>query len=332
MRAPSQPTERTAFLRHFVFLAIALIVGACGGGTGDSSVQTTGTSVSPTSTEASLDELPGRLMFSRFDESTHTFLSTHTALPDGSEESILPLPGPEGGGRWSRAGDQIAVMTVLEDGRIGTAIIASDGTVDRILEIPDPTLNLVCVVWSPDDSRLACEAWDETDPTRGGIYTVMSSDGSDLRRLTTAPDGMVDFPGDYSPDGAVFVFLRAAGEVAGQLMVVDLAGGEPRQVSADPVEDSGRFSPDGAAILTAAGGSIVVLDLDGVVIEQWTDGTLFGPVWSPDGEWIAFSQATTGPFADIYTSRPDGSDRRQVTNTPENEITVDWGQTTDLGG
>ncbi len=46
-------------------------------------------------------------------------------------------------------------MTILDDDRVGTAIIGPDGTVDRILEIPDETLNAVCTVWSPDDTRLA---------------------------------------------------------------------------------------------------------------------------------------------------------------------------------
>jgi hypothetical protein len=129
----------------------------------------------------------GRLMFSRFDEATHSFLSTHTILPDGSDETEIPLPGPEGGGRWSRSGTEIAVMTILPDERIGTAIIAPDGTVQRVLDIPDDTLNAVCVVWSPDDRRLACEAWDDGDPSRSGIYTVRASDGGDLQRLTTPP-------------------------------------------------------------------------------------------------------------------------------------------------
>ena len=107
-------------------------------------------------------------MFSRFDESTHTFLSSHLIRPDGSDETELVLPGPEGGGRWSRDGSQIAVMTVLPDGRIGTAIVLPDGTVDRTLEIPDDPQRRMHRL-SPDDSRLACEAWDDTDPSRGGI-------------------------------------------------------------------------------------------------------------------------------------------------------------------
>jgi hypothetical protein len=115
-----------------------------------------------TESGATTSGLTGRLMFSRFDEGTHTFISTHVARADGSHETELPLPGPEGGGRWSRSGEEIALMTVLPDERIGTAIIALDGTVKRVLEIPDKSLNLVCVVWSPDDSRLACEGWDDT--------------------------------------------------------------------------------------------------------------------------------------------------------------------------
>ena len=128
-------------------------------------------------------------MFSRFDENTHTFISTHLVRPDGSGEVELPLPGPEGGGRWSRDGSLIAVMTVLDDDRIGTAIIGPDGTVDRVFEIADETLNVVCLVWSPDDMRLACEAWDDTDASRTGIYTVRASDGGDMTRLTTAGKG-----------------------------------------------------------------------------------------------------------------------------------------------
>ncbi len=37
------------------------------------------------------------------------------------------------------------------------------------LEIPDPTLNLPCGVWSIDDARLACEGWDDTDPPDGAL-------------------------------------------------------------------------------------------------------------------------------------------------------------------
>lgn len=48
-------------------------------------------------------------------------------------------------------------------------------------------------------------------------------------------------------------------------------------------------------------------------------------IWSPYGEWIAFSRGTSGPFADVFIGRVNGADRWQVTKTPANEIAGDWG-------
>ena len=89
-----------------------LLLAGCGGDSSDDAgAEATGSSTSadgatsPSPTAPAGDPtLTGRLLFSRFDESTHTFLSTHTSRPDGSKETEIPMPGKEGGGRWSRAG------------------------------------------------------------------------------------------------------------------------------------------------------------------------------------------------------------------------------------
>jgi hypothetical protein len=270
----------------------------------------------------------GQLLFSRFNEASHTFIGMFVARTDGSAETAIPLPWEEGWGRWSRFGKEIAVPTLLADERIGTAIIAADGTVLRVLAIPDPTLNLVCTVWSGDDARLACEAWDDADSSRNGIYTVRSSDGADLQRLTTPPVGKRDLPGDYSLDGQ-FVFKRYTGdEGPGPLMLVAANGGEPRTLYDGAMEDPGYFSPDGRFVVTSSNGSLMVIGLDGKVVHKISieASFAFGPAWSPDGTRIAFSLTTPGVFAaDIYTSLPDGTDLQRVTNTPSNEINVDWG-------
>lgn len=287
------------------------------------------TAVPPTPTLTSTATLfEGRLLFSRFTEASHTFTGMFVAQTDGSAETTVPLPWEEGWGRWSMSGTDIAVPTMLDDQRIGTAIIAADGTLLRVLSIPDETLNLVCTIWSRDDTRLACEGWDDTDSSRNGIYTVRASDGADLQRLTTPPAGKHDLPGDYSSAGQ-FVFKRHSGdEGPGPLMLVDANGGEPRLLYDDSMEDPGRFSPDGRFVLTGLNGSLLVIDLDGQVVHtiRFDGYVAFGPVWSPDGSRIAFSMTTPGVYAsDIYTSLPDGTDLQQVTNTPDNEINVDWG-------
>jgi len=294
-------------------ILIAILLTSCGSSPAPESPSTT-------------SGFEGQFLFSRFTEATHTFTGMFISKTDGSAETSVPLPWTEGGGRLSKSGTEIAVPTLLADGRVGTAIIATDGAVLRILEIPDATLNLPCTEWSRDDARLACEGWDDTDSSRNGIYTVRASDGGNLQRLTTPPAGKHDLPGDFSSAGQ-FVFKRHTGdEGPGPLMLADANGGEPRLLYDGPMEDPGRFSPDGLSVVTSTNGSLLVINLDGKVIHKIAvaGSYLFGPVWSPDGTRIAFSLGTGGPFADIYTSLPDGSDRRQVTNTADNEIGVDW--------
>ena len=108
-------------------------------------------------------------------------------------------------------------------------------------------------------------------------------------------------------------------------MLVEASGGEPQLLATGQFADPGRFSPDGTPVLTSAGGG----DRDPGPGRQGRgddpDAYLFGAVWSPSGERIAYSRAVGGPYADVLTSLPDGTDRQQVTRTEANEIAVDWG-------
>jgi hypothetical protein len=75
-----------------------------------------------------------------------------------------------------------------------------------------PNLFLGCEVWSPNGARLACEG-GFIDPTLQGVYTVRSSDGGDLQRITSDPFGD-DCPSDYSPNGKRLVVTVGPLEVA----------------------------------------------------------------------------------------------------------------------
>lgn len=322
------------------FVLVILVAGCTGSGSPTSvptpadespgpstSTETAETDVAASSVPSAPPTLGGRLLFSRFTEATHTFNAMFAAAADGSGEVEVPMPWTEGGGRWSRSGELIAIPTQLEDGRVGTAILDDVGNVVRVLDIPDETLNLPCVVWSPDDARLACEGWDDADATRGGIYTIRSADGGDVVRVTTPPAGMTDFPGDWSSNDDI-VYIRASGDAYdGPLLLVKASGGDPSELISTSVGDSGRFSPDGTLVATSAGGVIQVVDATGSVASSiaLSGSFLFGPAWSPDGEWLVYSADTGGFAADLFVSRSDGPELYQVTRTPDNEITVDWG-------
>lgn len=277
---------------------------------------------------SALVQLPdnsGRIVFGRQDSSLDGFVS-YTMDPNGNDEAEL-LPGSHQLSRWSPDGEFISI-TATDGSRVLAATIRPDGSDYAELPIADPTLNLGCMVWSPDATRLACEGWDDTDPTRNGIYTINASDGGDLQRVTTSPGGNHDLPGDYAPDGRLLFARIAPDQEAGQLMVVDSDGGEPLQLIAGTY-GTPRLSPDGQTILADHDSLLYLIPLDGgpttsIHLGGAEDGVAWGGSWSPDGEWIVFSLAAPGGTADIYRVRPDGSGLFQITSDPAQEEWADW--------
>jgi WD40-like Beta Propeller Repeat len=158
--------------------------------------------------QAEVPGTSGRIAFvrdSRGCDDCHVF----TVSADGSDRVKL-TDRAVGGPRWSPDGTRLIFPALADDGRVTTATINADGTGFTVFEIADPTLNVACWGWSPDGMRLTCETWDETRPNRaGGVFTVDANDGRGLERLTSNPFGSDDFPGDFSPDGSRFAFIRS---------------------------------------------------------------------------------------------------------------------------
>ena len=279
----------------------------------------------------------GRIVFGRFDPAVNDF-HIFTVNPNGTNEVQL-LPGIAECPRWSPDGNKIQVCVFNPKGLLRPATLNPDGSDFRLLDNPDPTLNLGCWAWS-SRGRLACDSWDDVHPNRpAGVFTVRSSDGGGLVRVTANPYGGHDIPGDYSPDGSKIVFGRENPNVHQfALFVVNADGSDLHRVSAwQPDFGSASWSPDGQWILTDnAQGGLYVVHPDGTgrhpIILQTGPGSYFArePGWSPDGKRLVFTlYLSSTNQQNIYMARADGTDLRQVTNTGGDLDFADWGTHSD---
>jgi Tol biopolymer transport system component len=263
--------------------------------------------------------------------------------PDGSHErQVLPfgLEVP----RWSPDGSAIVTPGSEGGGTLFTdAALIIDPDTGAYREVPnrDPdTYFMPCDLPSPDFERLACEGFGQTDPSLNGIYTLRTSDGGDLKRLTS--NTFDDIPGDYSPDGKRLVFSRGPG-----LFTVKANGSGLRQLTPPGTFASspGNWSPQGNEIVFSGRvsrdvrSSIWVIHSDGSGLREipvvgsgcggpFADpatASCLNPVWSPDGKKIVFKRATgTGEGGDLHTINVDGTGLTQVTHDGDVEF-GDWG-------
>jgi hypothetical protein len=203
----------------------------------------------------------GQIAFARVD---HTLGGTviYTANPDGSHQQQLYFGDISAFPNWSPDGSQVSIGTPCTDGT--ETIVDPDSGAFRQFKWPDPTLETDCGHWSADGRRLACVGFGVTDPSRNGIYTIRSSDGRGLTRITSNSGGD-DEPGDYSPTGRAWSFsarTKAApwpfrGQARRQRVAADHAAwlhprklvrrrAEPKLVAEreqDPVRKSHRSEP-----------------------------------------------------------------------------------------
>ncbi len=259
------------------------------------------------------------------------------ANPDGGQEQQIVPAGccPS----WSHDGTKLATPYLTDDERIGTATVNADGAGYNPLPINHPTLNVGCAggAWSPDDTQLACESWDDSNPDLNGIYTISPVDGSGLTRVTANPLGGHDIPGAYSPNGKQIVFVRfnATDFFGIGLFVVKTNTGQLRQITSagGSLNIGADWSPQGNEIIFSrhvtddVAGSIWVVHPDGSGLHEiqiqgltcgssFVDPTGFGchaPRWSPDGKKIIFAAESFLTGVNIYTANADGSGLAQIT-------------------
>ena len=194
--------------------------------------------------------------------------------------------------------------------------------------------------WSPDGVEVAFTAKVVESPawsTDLDVY-IAATDGSGFRCITEANEA-VDTQPAYSPDGRTIAYLammRPGYESDRRRVVLhDRATGRKRVVteSWDRSPESVVWSPDGSRLLVTAAEmgrkKIFGIDLRGdpgddeygrvheVVGEHYNSGLAVGAA-----DRIVFGQDSLTSPVEIYTSRLDGSDLRQLTHINDERLAL----------
>ena len=164
--------------------------------------------------------------------------------------------------------------------------------------------------YSPDGRKLAYISSEDRD-YRIPHVIIYDLDTGDKHSL----DGWVDTRLSWSPDGGKLYFLRNR-RGRNDLAVYDLATEKEHRLSAGLRARDPHVSPDGKRIaftrLDDGNANLCLIDVDGTGLRQLTDfedgAQIYGPRWSPDGEWLLFS-LFRGHDRDIAMIRADSPPR-----------------------
>ena len=242
--------------------------------------------------------------------------------------AVAPRPSKPKAAAPSEPTGKLAFQTSM-GGDIYT--INVDGSdLKRVTDGMDP-------VWSPagaGEARLAFARW--RDPR--GVW-VINSDGTGERRVFDWNE--TRYP-SWSPGGDEIVFTRHTGGrearefcFRGQcfpipatsfwkLGMVDAANGAFVEPSASSdVSQTPDWSPDGGSIVYGSSRGLRIQSVDGKAFYDLTDDVKdTNPVWSPDGEQVAFTHRQHDHW-EIYAVNANGGNLTRLTNTlskPNGEV------------
>jgi len=240
--------------------------------------------------------------------------------------NATPRPSPDG---------RLVAYSRGYDGRVDLMIVPVTGGMplqlsdDPAMQGPDPSQRQASsIAWTPDSTRIVFAS------RKDGKLFVVPAHGGKARQIDEGP-GNHHSP-SISPDGSRVAYVAERGEDV-DILVAALDGSWARKVSrGDEYVLEPKWSPDGTRLLWCQWPhydmpwdelAIVVADAEGNgarVVAGGSRVTNNYPVWSPDGERIAFISDRDNDFGNLWVINADGSGAERLVHEAHQHASPAW--------
>ncbi|MDZ7724628.1 MAG: hypothetical protein U5R06_17935 [candidate division KSB1 bacterium] len=230
---------------------------------------------------------------------------------------------------WSPDGTQIAYTGWTEETRQDIFITSKDGsTVQQITFEASIDMH---PFWAPDGRSLGFSS-NRIDEQEYYIFTI-SIDDKEIKHIS--PDTVTVQAGDWSSDGHNIVYdadFSSTNSEDDFLGLTNLSTNKTEYILVDRTyEGWPKFSPDGSKVVFESIDNISnvyniwTVNTDGSNLTQITTEGGEYPTWSPDGEWILYSNMESDNY-DLFIIKSDGSQKAvKVLDTKDaNEVRASW--------
>jgi tricorn protease len=272
-----------------------------------------------------------RILFRSNRQSFSRYTQLFTVSKDGGLATVLPLPmafagsyssdgrrvvyAPLDGGQFGRTPERWVAWRRYRGGDASYLWIANlaDLSVEKL---PRTDSNDINPMWVGDkiyflSDRNGPMTLFRYDPSTKAVTELIKNPGPDIRAASAGPGGIV-----YEQFGEIHIFDPASGKSSAVPIEIaaDLNEVRPRMQPVEREIRSGGISPTGVRAVFEAHGEILTVPADKGDIRNLTrtPGVMErNPVWSPDGQSIAFFSDESGEYAlHVKPQSGDGEGRK----------------------
>ncbi len=229
---------------------------------------------------------------------------------------------------WSPDGKRLVFVQRGLGRSTSLLTVEADGRYSRQLTHPEDAYFHRLPSWSPDGATVAFVK-DAGGGSSSELWLV-GAQGGEARQLTSEPDGIYSTEPAWWPDSTSIVYASNRGGTR-NIWRIPVGGGEPERLTAGAGADGfPQVSPQGHAILFATVSSrtgLFVRPLAGGeprLILADSIGQPWGPDFSPDGRFLAYTRIdNAGPW-EIHIVPVEGGTPRRLDTETRSDLWPRW--------